>query len=105
MAARNRRYVTGWIKRGPTGIIGTNLICANQTVATVFEDLQGGNLEVDGKPGFDRVGSLLQERGVNVIDTQGWRRILEAELAKGSGLDKPREKMVRVEEMIAAATA
>jgi ferredoxin--NADP+ reductase len=95
-------YVTGWIKRGPRGVIGTNRICADETVATLLEDFHGGRLarEVADPAG---VGQLLRDRGVTPIDWTGWRAIDAAERQRGAEMSRPRVKFIDVTDMIATA--
>lgn len=72
-------YVAGWIKRGPTGIIGTNKKDAAQTVASVLTDL--GSLPPATKRGD--LTDLLSDRGVHVVSMQGWSAINAAEIDLG----------------------
>ena len=72
-------YVAGWIKRGPTGIIGTNKKDAGATVASLLADLEGADPR-----GGDGVLDLLAQRGVVPVDVDGWRRIDAAERALGA---------------------
>ena len=90
-------YTAGWIKRGPSGIIGTNRACAVQTVESLMEDLS--NLPAD-RAGTDALASLLQERGVRSIDFTEWQRIDAEEVSRGEPKGKPREKFTRREEML-----
>lgn len=99
-------YVCGWLKRGPTGIIGTNLQCAEETVEALVADDRAGNLAVpDPGLGGEGVGRLLLEREVVVVDAEGWRRIDAAERRAGEKQGKPREKLVDVEEMVRIASS
>ena len=95
-------YTAGWVKRGPTGIIGTNKKDANATLACLFEDLEAGRL-----PQPDRSREELEERlaGHPVVDLEGWRRIDEYERARGEEQGRPRVKLVRVEDLLAHAAA
>jgi ferredoxin--NADP+ reductase len=95
-------YVTGWIKRGPRGVIGTNRTCAEQTVARVWEDFDGGGLtrEVAGR---DALRRRLADRGADPVDWQGWRSIDTAERKRGAEASRPRVKFVDVEDVLAAA--
>ncbi len=72
-------YVAGWIKRGPTGIIGTNKKDAGATVSSLLADLAGR-----APGGGDGVARLLAERGVAVVGFEGWRAIDAAERALGA---------------------
>eukprot|EP00300_Choanocystis_sp_HF-7_P005244 c13969_g1_i4.p1 GENE.c13969_g1_i4~~c13969_g1_i4.p1 ORF type:complete len:149 (+),score=35.36 c13969_g1_i4:636-1082(+) len=103
-------YVTGWAKRGPTGIIGTNLIDATQTVEKMLGDLAqrlqssgDGGLRAATSGGWEEVHRLLVSRGVRVVDKKGWRRILEHETEHGKRLGKVREKILLVEDMLRVA--
>jgi len=97
-------YVCGWLKRGPTGIIGTNLNCAEETVGALIEDSNKGLLR---RPDYRFKGRgvrpLLETRGVTVVDADGWRRIDAAERAAGEAAGKLREKLVDVQEMLKVA--
>lgn len=93
-------YVAGWIKRGPSGIIGTNKPDSFETVKHVLADAPG--LPPCEEPSRDAVLGLLRARGVRVVSYDDWRRIDAAEVARGGPAGKPREKFVRVEEMLGA---
>lgn len=91
-------YATGWIKRGPSGIIGTNRACAVDTVGTLLSDLQ--HLEQGPKAGIQGLRSLLFERGVRSVSYGDWLRIDAEEVERGAPKGKPREKFTRVAEML-----
>ncbi len=91
-------YVAGWIKRGPTGIIGTNREDGVATVKSLLADLP--NLGTGGKPGADGL-ALLKNRGVRVVSYADWQKIDAAEVRLGEADGKPREKFTRVSEMLA----
>lgn len=91
-------YVAGWIKRGPTGIIGTNKKDAAATVASLLADLEGST----GKGG-DGVLPLLASRGVAPIDLEGWRRIDGAERALGTSRGRERTTLHERADLEAAA--
>jgi len=73
-------YVAGWIKRGPTGIIGTNKKDAAQTVASLLDDLAGLPAATHHK---DDLAEVLAARGVPVVTLQGWAAIDAAEIDLG----------------------
>ena len=75
-------YVAGWIKRGPTGIIGTNKKDAVETVTSLLSDARTGLLPTPATPGG--IDGLLAERGIDVVTTAGWRSINAAEQALGA---------------------
>lgn len=97
-------YVAGWIKRGPTGFIGTNKSCAAQTVRQLVDDYNAGVLtDPVHKPGA--LEKLVRTRQPAMVDAAGWQAIDAAEIARG-GEDRPRVKFTSVDDMVAvAATA
>lgn len=91
-------YAAGWIKRGPTGIIGTNRADSVSTVNSLLEDLPTfGNT---AKPGADGLTEILKKRGIRVVSYADWQKIDTAEIHRGEPEGKPREKFTRVEEML-----
>ncbi|MGC2655129.1 MAG: FAD-dependent oxidoreductase [Mycobacterium sp.] len=97
-------YVAGWIKRGPTGFIGTNKSCATQTVRHLVDDFNAGLLSgpVARPSALDR---LVRERQPDLVDAAGWHAIDAAEVARGQADGRPRNKFTDVAEMLAAAGA
>ena len=91
-------YCAGWIKRGPTGIIGTNRADAVATVNALIADLP--QLEIAPKSGAQALFPLLEERGVQVVTYDDWQKIDAAEIKRGQPKGKPREKFTRVAEML-----
>ncbi|MDP1878376.1 MAG: NADP oxidoreductase, partial [Actinomycetota bacterium] len=89
-AAVAGEYVAGWIKRGPTGIIGTNKKDATATVASLLEDAAAGLLPEPASPDSADFDALLARRGVEVVTTEGWRRIDAAERARGAARGRDR---------------
>jgi ferredoxin--NADP+ reductase len=96
-------YVTGWIKRGPRGVIGTNRACAVQTVDALWQDHLDGVLRRD-LPDPAELPKMLAHRGIGVLDWSDWRAIDAAERDRGAGAARPRTKIVSVEEMRAVAS-
>ncbi|MFE6861915.1 FAD-dependent oxidoreductase [Nocardia sp. NPDC057668] len=95
-------YVTGWIKRGPRGVIGTNRTCAAETVAQLLADYAAGTLHRDvGDRGAVR--ELLAGRGITPVDWPGWRAIDDAERARGASAARPRVKFVTIPELLAGS--
>lgn len=94
-------YVAGWIKRGPTGFIGTNKSCAAQTVHNLVGDYNDGLLSgpVDKPPALDK---LVRSRKPAMVDAEGWKAIDTAEIARG-GEKRPRDKFTAIADMLAAA--
>ncbi|KAK9268812.1 hypothetical protein L1049_000576 [Liquidambar formosana] len=100
-------YVAGWLKRGPTGIIATNLYCAEETVATISEDLELGVLASTSslpKPGREGLLQLLDSRNVRVLPFSAWEKINAEEKRLGSLRSKPREKLTTWDELLKVAT-
>jgi ferredoxin--NADP+ reductase len=92
-------YAVGWIKRGPTGILGTNKRDAEQTVACLVEDLAEGVLPEPG----GSIDSLLFDRKPDLVTVEGWRAIDAVELARGRSEQRPRVKLASRAELLAAA--
>lgn len=97
-------YVAGWIKRGPTGFIGTNKSCAAETVHRLVDDYNAGVLaDPQRKPAA--LDKLVRARQPDVVDAAGWRAIDAAEITRG-GEDRTRDKFTTVQDMLdVAATA
>jgi ferredoxin--NADP+ reductase len=91
-------YAAGWIKRGPSGVIGTNKKCAQETVDELLADAAAGRLPAPAG-GADAFAELVAQRVPEAVDYAGWERIDEHERAAGEPLDRPRVKVVAVEEM------
>jgi ferredoxin--NADP+ reductase len=96
-------YVVGWIKRGPTGIIGTNKRDAQETVDSVLEDLQAGLLLEPADPDRDSLEELLDERKPDHVTYAGWEAIDRAEREAGEPQGRPRVKKTSFEELLDAA--
>ncbi len=95
-------YVAGWIKRGPTGFIGTNKSCALQTVQRLVDDYNAEALSDPlGKP--SALDNLVRARQPDVVDGAGWRAIDAAEVARGAADGRTRVKFTDVGQMLAAA--
>jgi ferredoxin--NADP+ reductase len=98
-------YCAGWIKRGPSGVIGTNKKDATETVEHVLEDARTGALP--GAPDPDPAGleRLLLERGVPFVEYVGWESIDARERAAGEPHGRPRIKLCSWDELLEAAGA
>jgi ferredoxin/flavodoxin---NADP+ reductase len=96
-------YCAGWIKRGPTGIIGTNKKDATETVESLLEDVRQRRLAHKATATADAVEALLLERGVRVVMYAGWTAIDEIERATGEKLGRPRVKLRSWDELLEAA--
>ena len=96
-------YVAGWIKRGPTGIIGTNKKDAVATVASLLEDAGAGRLPEPAHATSAAIDALLAERGVEVVTTAGWRAIDASERALGATRGRDRTSIHDRGALLAAA--
>ncbi|CDO31187.1 FAD-dependent oxidoreductase [Mycolicibacterium porcinum] len=97
-------YVTGWIKRGPRGVIGTNRNCADETVAALLDDFVAGRLATDVADPAG-IARLFSERGSSPIGWAGWRAIDAAERQRGAEVSRPRVKFIDITDMVSAANA
>ncbi len=95
-------YVVGWIKRGPTGIIGTNKPDAQETVERLLEDLAAGRLDKADVPPREVAECMLGERRQDYVTYADWLRIDELEQERGQALGAPRAKFSRIDEMLRA---
>ncbi len=100
---RPGEYVTGWIKRGPSGVIGTNKKDAGETVALLLSDLEEGRLLDPPDPDPDAIEDLLGERGAQVVTQEGWEAIDEHERGRGEPSGRPRAKLPSFEELLEQA--
>jgi len=94
-------YVTGWIKRGPTGVIGTNKSDAVETVTSLMADVRDGAVKTHGRSGdLDR---LLAQRGIRPLGMPAWHRIDAAELKLGASRGRLRTTLAHRRELLEAA--
>ncbi|MFE7709977.1 FAD-dependent oxidoreductase [Streptomyces sp. NPDC057486] len=98
-------YVTGWIKRGPVGLIGHTKGDANETVACLLEDRAAGLLPAPTQPDPDAVVAFLQARGVRYTTRDGWHRLDAHEQALGAEQGRERIKVVERGAMLEASGA
>jgi ferredoxin--NADP+ reductase len=92
-------YVVGWIKRGPSGVIGTNKPDSLDTVSKLIEDVP--TLAACPEPSSEGIRAALDAAGVRVVSFADWKKIDAAELANGAAAGKSRERFTRVSEMLA----
>jgi ferredoxin/flavodoxin---NADP+ reductase len=93
-------YVAGWIKRGPSGVIGTNKKDAAETAELLLEDLRSAPRK--GRSAEEIVAFLLG-RNIRLVLYPGWASIDERERAAGEKLGRPRVKLCTWDELLAAA--
>lgn len=95
-------YCSGWIKRGPTGKIGTNRTDSAETVDTILHDLAAGRLP-DPLHDMDHLEQLVTTRQPDLVSKAGWGRIDQNEVRAGSPLGRPRKKLVKASDLVATA--
>ena len=91
-------YAAGWIKRGPTGIIGTNRADSVASVKSLLADVPA--LAQAAQPGSQGLAPLLAARGVRTVSYADWSAIDAQEVGRGQPKGKPREKFTRVQDML-----
>jgi ferredoxin/flavodoxin---NADP+ reductase len=101
-------YVVGWIKRGPTGVIGTNKKDAQETVDALLADAQAASngerrLLAPEQPDAAALENMLRERKPSLVTYSGWEQIDEHERSHGERSGRPRVKLTRIEEMLRVA--
>ena len=94
-------FVTGWIKRGPTGVIGTNKSDAVETVTSLMADVHNGAIQAHGRSG--KLDRLLAERGIHPLGMPAWHRIDAAEIELGAKYGRLRTTLAHRKELLAAA--
>jgi ferredoxin--NADP+ reductase len=95
-------YAVGWIKRGPSGVIGTNKPDAVESADLLLADHAAGALGSPAAPDRASIDRLLASRRVRVVDWAGWQRLDALEKERGAALGRPRLKFTRIDEMLAA---
>jgi len=95
-------YVSGWIKRGPSGVIGTNRACAQETVASMASDLDGERLLHPSSDDPAAMPGLLRARGIDYLSYEDWLRLDALEIARGRAVGRPRIKFTRRGEIFEA---
>jgi ferredoxin--NADP+ reductase len=95
-------YTSGWIKRGPSGIIGTNKPDAVETVQSMLEDRLASERSSSRVAGNGSVEAILRGRGVRFVTYPEWLQLDALEIERGRSSGRPRVKIARREEMLAA---
>ena len=95
-------YCSGWIKRGPTGVIGTNKSDSVETVTCMLEDLAEGSILQPSAPQASAMEELVRERQPQFLSFADWLRLDEIEVEHGRAQGRPRDKFTRIEDMLAA---
>jgi ferredoxin--NADP+ reductase len=95
-------YAAGWIKRGPTGVIGTNKPDAAETAANMREDVGNDIVLTPTHPRAEDAEAFIRERQPLVFTYADWRTLNQIEVSRGGEMGRPRVKFTRVEDMLAA---
>jgi len=100
IAGRDHDYVVGWIKRGPSGVIGTNKSDSQDTVNTLVADLAGAQVSEVGPDYADELVRWLAERQPTLVTDDHWQLIDTHERGTGEPHGRPRVKLVSVADML-----
>jgi ferredoxin--NADP+ reductase len=95
-------YAAGWIKRGPTGVIGTNKPDALQTVKCMVADLADGKVLQPPGATVEAAAKLVRERQPEFFSYADWLHLNKVEVSKGKEIGAPRVKFTRIDEMLEA---
>ena len=95
-------YTSGWIKRGPSGVIGTNKADSVETVNCLLEDVEAGRVITPVNPSTAAAEELVRARQPAVFTFEDWKRIDALELERGAKAGRPRVKFTSRQEMAAA---
>ncbi|KAL5018567.1 hypothetical protein ScPMuIL_004289 [Solemya velum] len=98
-------YCSGWVGRGPTGVILTTMSDGFETGKVILRDLEEGVLRQDNIGGVDVIRKKLETKGVQVVTFTDWNKINKIEMSRGKSVGKPREKMVNIQDMLKAASS
>ena len=95
-------YTCGWIKRGPTGVIGTNKEDSIESVNCLIEDVKSGKMLKPSDPSIVRIEELVRSRQPDVFTFMDWKQIDNMEIDKGSLVGRPRIKFTSTSSMLKA---
>ena len=93
-------YTTGWIKRGPVGLIGNTKGDAKETIEMLLADDAAGNLPTPAQPELDAVIDFLEGKGIEYTTWEGWHKLDAVERERGEAEGRERKKVVEWEEMV-----
>ena len=93
-------YTTGWIKRGPVGLIGNTKGDAKETIEMLLVDDAAGNLPTPAQPELDAVIGFLEGKGIEYTTWEGWHKLDAVERERGEAEGRERKKVVEWEEMV-----
>ncbi|WP_425147349.1 FAD-dependent oxidoreductase [Deinococcus sp.] len=100
VSGRSGEYTAGWIKRGPSGVIGTNKADAAESVRTLLEDVRAGNLTPAPQSGRAAVDALLSAKGAEVVTLEDWMALDAFEREQGAATGRPRAKVTQKGHML-----
>jgi len=92
-------YCTGWIKRGPIGVIGTNKTDSAETVALMIEDINNNNTFQPENTESEKIEALIKERNPEYIDYEDWLKIDSEEISRGEKVGRPRVKFTKIDDI------
>ena len=95
-------YTAGWIKRGPSGVIGTNKLDASETVKCMLEDFENGIYLEPSHPNASAAEEMVREKQPEYIVFREWLELDQLEIERGKEKDRPRLKFTRIDEMLSA---
>jgi ferredoxin--NADP+ reductase len=98
-------YAAGWIKRGPTGVIGTNKQDSAETVECIAEDIKNGNINIPTEHDSETIEKLIKKIQPDYVTYDDWLKINKLEMEKGEAEGRPRVKYTSVGEMLKALKA
>ncbi len=101
-APKTGEYTAGWIKRGPSGVIGTNKADAVETAKCMLEDFEAGNTLQPAHTSPDAIEKFLKERQPDYFSYAEWQKLDALETSKGEALGRPRLKFTDIPSMVAA---
>jgi len=93
-------YTAGWIKRGPSGVIGTNKLDASETVSCMFEDLKNGRILNPTLTDSRSIEAVIRDRQPEYVLFNDWLKLDQIEIERGREKDRPRVKFTEVDEML-----
>lgn len=93
-------YCSGWVKRGPTGVIAGTMEDAFATAEAIVEDWEANPPFLNGGDGWDVLKGEVKSQKVRTVSWEDWKRIDAAERARGRSREKEREKLTKVEDML-----
>ncbi len=98
------QYTAGWIKRGPSGVIGTNKPDAVETVNMMLEDMRSGRTIAPETPDREAAANFIREKQPKFFSYEDWLALDALEVKNGETIGRPRLKFTQIEDMLSAAS-